>query len=150
MAEMDKIMQDIFSGSFGGPPGENGAPPDIANLAKLIGQFGGPEEGSGEVGDDKVEEAQKLFQECLQNIQKETDEATKEEDGKPKPDMSDPKGEGLGNLGEMFKNFEKIAKESEQKTDAPTDGQKPAEDPFAKLFANMGQPGGPDKEMSED
>jgi hypothetical protein len=38
MAEMDKMMQELFSGSFGGPPGEGGgAPPDIANLAKLIG-----------------------------------------------------------------------------------------------------------------
>ena len=35
----------------------------------------------------------------------------KQDDGKPKRDMSDPKGEGLGNLGDMFKNFEKIAKE---------------------------------------
>jgi hypothetical protein len=29
--------------------------------------------------------------------------------------MSDPKGEGLGNLGDMFKNFEKISKDQEQK-----------------------------------
>ena len=67
--------------------------------------------------------------------------------------MSDPKGEGLGNLGDMFKNFEKIAKESEQKGGAPptqegSSGAAP-EDPFAKLFAGMGQPGTPDANMDE-
>ena len=52
MAEMDKMMQELFSGSLGGPPGEGGgAPPDIENLAKLIGQFGGTEEGTGDVSD---------------------------------------------------------------------------------------------------
>lgn len=48
--------------------------------------------------------------------------------------MSDPKGEGLGNLGDMFKNFEKISKEQETKTPSSE------EDPFAKLFGSMGQP----------
>jgi hypothetical protein len=38
MGDMDKMMQELLSGSFGGPPGEaGGAPPDIGNLAKLIG-----------------------------------------------------------------------------------------------------------------
>jgi hypothetical protein len=36
--------------------------------------------------------------------------------------MSDPKGEGLGNLGDMFKNLEKVAKESDKKSDAPAQG----------------------------
>lgn len=36
--------------------------------------------------------------------------------------MSDPKGEGLGNLGDMFKNLEKISKENEKKGDAPSQG----------------------------
>jgi len=49
----------------------------------------------------------------MENIQKETKEheekETKETNGE-KPDMSDPKGEGLGNLGDMFKNFDKISK----------------------------------------
>ena len=58
MAEMDKMMQELFSGSFGGPPGQpGGAPPDIANLAKLIGQFAGPDDGNEEVSDQKVQEA---------------------------------------------------------------------------------------------
>jgi hypothetical protein len=54
--------------------------------------------------------------------------------------MSDPKGEGLGNLGDMFKNLEKMSKENEKKGDAASHGQTGAapEDPFAKLFANMG------------
>ena len=55
--------------------------------------------------------------------------------------MSDPKGEGLGNLGDMFKNLEKMSKENEKKGDAASpQGQTGAapEDPFAKLFANMG------------
>jgi hypothetical protein len=61
MGDMDKMMQELFSGSFGGPPGEGGgAPPDITNLAKLIGQFAG-EDANEEVSDQKVEEAQKLF-----------------------------------------------------------------------------------------
>lgn len=53
----------------------------------------------------------------------------------------------------MFKNFEKVAKESEQKDGAPPtqkggSGAAP-EDPFAKLFADMGQPGAPDENMDE-
>ena len=58
MAEMDKMMQELFSSNFGGNPGSD-APPDIANLTKLLGQFGN-EEGEN-VSDDKVQEAQKLF-----------------------------------------------------------------------------------------
>ena len=39
MAEMDKMMQELFSGGFGGlgGPGQGGAPPDIAALTKLLG-----------------------------------------------------------------------------------------------------------------
>jgi hypothetical protein len=61
MAEMDKMMQELFSSNFGGNPSGD-APPDISNLAKLLGQFGNEESGEGEnVSDDKVKEAQKLF-----------------------------------------------------------------------------------------
>jgi hypothetical protein len=52
MAEMDKMMQELFSSNFGG--NNNGdAPPDIANLVKLLGQFGNEE--SENVSDDKVQ-----------------------------------------------------------------------------------------------
>jgi hypothetical protein len=57
MSEMDKMMQELFSSNFGGANGD--APPDIANLVKLLGQFGNEE--SENVSDDKVKEAQKLF-----------------------------------------------------------------------------------------
>jgi len=53
MAEMDKMMQELFSSNFGGnSSGE--APPDIANLAKLLGQFSN-EDGDEKVDDDKVQ-----------------------------------------------------------------------------------------------
>jgi hypothetical protein len=58
MAQMDKMMQELFSSNFGGNPSGD-APPDISNLAKLLGQFGN-EEGEN-VNDDKVQEAQKIF-----------------------------------------------------------------------------------------
>jgi hypothetical protein len=39
MAELDKIMQELFSSGFGGggPGGAGGAPPDISGLTKLLG-----------------------------------------------------------------------------------------------------------------
>jgi hypothetical protein len=61
----------------------------------------------------------------MENIQKETKEYVEKEPkdsnepNEEKRDLSDPKGEGLGNLGDMFKNFEKIAKEQEQKGETP-------------------------------
>lgn len=36
MAEMDKMMQELFSSNFGGNNG-GGPPPDIANLVKMLG-----------------------------------------------------------------------------------------------------------------
>ena len=56
MAEMDKMMQELFSGGLGG-----GAPPDIANLTKLLGSLGSEGTDPEEVSDEKVKEAQKLF-----------------------------------------------------------------------------------------
>ncbi len=52
MAEMDKMMQELFSSNFGGSASGD-APPDIANLTKLLGQFGN-EDGDKNVSDDKV------------------------------------------------------------------------------------------------
>jgi hypothetical protein len=56
------MMQEMFGGAFGGP--NAGAPPDISNLAKLLGQFGANDEAE-EISDEKVKEAQKLFEECI-------------------------------------------------------------------------------------
>ena len=108
-------------GSGGQPPGM----PDISNIANMLSQLGGPGgldgEGEGQVDDGKVQEAQKLFKDCIDQIQKETQEfekgnASKEgekngEEAKDKPDLSDPKGEGLDALAGMFKHQENIAKD---------------------------------------
>lgn len=86
----------------------------------------------------------------MENIQKETKDIEKKEPKTgPKPDLSDPKGEGLGNLGDMFKNFEKISKEQEKKGSTAGSTKPAVEDPFAKLFANMGQSGSPDENFDE-
>ena len=67
------------------------------------------------------------------------DEDSKENESKP--DLSDPKGEGLGQLGDMFKNFDKIAKEQSNpsKNKAPSQDGSAAggvqQDPFANLFS---------------
>lgn len=87
-----------------------------------------------------------MFEECLTTIKKESSEATGKEEGNDQK-YDDPKGEGLaglGGLGDMFKDFERVSKDQQNK--APTtekDGtNKPnEEDPFAKMFAGMGEPG---------
>jgi hypothetical protein len=54
MAEMDKMMQELFSSGFGGG-GAGGAPPDITELTKLLGQFAS--DAPEDVTDEKVQEA---------------------------------------------------------------------------------------------
>ena len=94
--------------------------PDISNIANMLSQLGGPGgqdnegEGDGQVDDKKIEEASKLFKDCIDQIQKETkefemQEGSKEgeksvEEAKKENDLSDPKGEGLDALAGMFKH----------------------------------------------
>ena len=54
-----------------------------------------------------------MFEECLTTIKKESSEATGKEEGNDQK-YDDPKGEGLaglGGLGDMFKDFERVSKD---------------------------------------
>lgn len=121
--------------------------PDISNIANMLSQLGGPGglDEEGEIDDAKVQEAQKLFKDCIDQIQKETKEFENQEnqseeqkkgveETKNQSDLSDPKGEGLDALAGMFKHQENIAKDKTQQTPTNTaqDGSRTQqEDPFA-------------------
>ena len=91
------MMQQLFSGALGGgPPGE-GAPnkedmPDFSQITEMLGKMGqdmakeqqnqqndGEQNPEMDVDPKHVEEAQKLFKECLDSIQRETAEYQKQQ-----------------------------------------------------------------------
>ena len=81
--ELDKMMQSMF-GQMMGEPSSNaegaGAMPDITNIAKMLQSMGLESEGEQKVDDGQVKEAQKMFEECLTTIKKESEDAAKAED----------------------------------------------------------------------
>jgi hypothetical protein len=75
---MDRMLQGLFGGSMPQYDGEMPIP-DISNFAKMLGSMGLNEEtaDNAEIDENKIAEAQKMFEDCMNQIQKDTEEARK-------------------------------------------------------------------------
>ena len=153
MNELDGMMQQLFGAALGGEGESAGSNPQMPDIGKMMQMFGAMgidgEQKPPEIDDKQIQEAQKMFENLIKDIDEEAgkkDEAkptgepskTSEQPSQQKSQNEKPKDD-LGGLGDMFKDFERIAKEQEKGGGASaSQGQNPANDPFAALLKGMG------------
>ena len=79
----------------------------------MLGSMG-LSEGEADMDETKIAEAQKMFEECVTQIQKDTKDSEAAGASNVKPKETKPANDGLGGLGDMFKDFERIAQEQKK------------------------------------
>lgn len=118
----------------------------------MLEQMAAAEEaaGGGDKPDDpNIHQAQNLFSEAFKEMEKEAakireEKGTSAENGGQPTAQKEAGNEPFGDMSSMFKDFERIAKESAEKPNTNS-----AEDPFSKLLGGLMGAGGEDESLDD-